>query len=128
MFLRQLAWLITFVASIVAQVKNSGFPNFAWWVIAYTFCVIVGVFIVVGSDSTQTYHVAVRQTAPPLVSKVLISWQIVGFLAAGLTYAPSLINTLVYSSDGAKEASAAGFILLSMVMVGLPATYAASPC
>ena len=51
------------------------------------------------------------------VGNGLIPWQIVGFLAAGLTYAPSLINTLVYSSDGAKEASAAGFILLSMVMV-----------
>ncbi len=28
------------------------------------FCVIMGVFIVVGSDSTQTYHVAVRKTDP----------------------------------------------------------------
>ncbi len=35
----------------------------------------------------------------------------------GLVYMPSIINVLVYSSDGAKEASAAGFILLSMVMV-----------
>ena len=43
--------------------------------------------------------------------------QVVGFLAAGLTYSTAIINTLVYDSDGAKEASAAGFILLSMVMV-----------
>ena len=43
--------------------------------------------------------------------------QVVGFLAAGLTYATAIVNTLVYSSDPAKEASAAGFILLSMVMV-----------
>lgn len=43
--------------------------------------------------------------------------QIVGFLAAGLTYATAIVNTLVYSPDPAKEASAAGFILLSMVMV-----------
>ncbi|KAL9128453.1 MAG: hypothetical protein Q9217_002886, partial [Psora testacea] len=42
---------------------------------------------------------------------------IVGFLAAGLTYSTAIINTLVYDSDGAKEASAAGFILLSMVMI-----------
>jgi len=95
-----LAWLITFVASLIAALRNGAFPNFAWWVIAYMFCVVVGVFIVVGSDSTHTYHVA-----------------IVGFLAVGLVYMPSIINVLVYSSDGAKEASAAGFILLSMVMI-----------
>lgn len=43
--------------------------------------------------------------------------QIVGFLAAGLTYSTAIINDLVYSPDGDKEAAAAGFILLSMVMV-----------
>lgn len=94
-----LAWLITFIASLIADVRED-FPNFAWWAIAYLFCTIVGVFIVVGSDSTHTYHVAV-----------------VGFLAAGLTYSTAIVNTLVYSTDPAKEASAAGFILLSMVMI-----------
>ena len=54
----QLAWLITFIASIISAVKGS-FPNFAWWAIAYLFCVIMGVLVVVGSDATQTYHVAV---------------------------------------------------------------------
>lgn len=53
-----------------------------------------------GSDSAHIYQVA-----------------IVGFLAAGLTYSTAVVNTLVYSPDGAKEASAAGFILLSMVMI-----------
>lgn len=48
------------------------------------------------------------------------SGQIVGFLAAGLTYSTSIINDLVYSPDGDREAAAAGFILLSMVMVSLP--------
>ena len=43
--------------------------------------------------------------------------QIVGFLAAGLTYSTSIVNDLVYSPEGDKEAAAAGFILLSMVMV-----------
>ncbi len=80
------------------------------------FCVVVGVFIVVGSDSTQTYHVAVSIHLDPSLHFVYPS-QIVGFLAVGLVYMPSIINVLVYSSDGAKEASAAGFILLSMVMV-----------
>ncbi|KAL8635532.1 MAG: hypothetical protein Q9228_006981 [Teloschistes exilis] len=44
-------------------------------------------------------------------------WQIVGFLAIGLVYTSSIANALVYESDGAKEAAAAGFILLSMVSI-----------
>lgn len=54
----QLAWLITFIASIIAA-RRGDFPNFAWWAIAYIFCTLVGMFIVVGSNSTHTYHVAV---------------------------------------------------------------------
>lgn len=72
--------------------------------------------MVVASDSTQTYHVAVRVLfqgdathADPL--------QIVGFLAAGLVFCSSIINALVYSPEGPKEAAAAGYILLSMVFV-----------
>ena len=61
---------------------------------------IIGVFVVVASDTTQTYHVAV-----------------VGYLACGLVLTTSSVNGLVYSTNGAKEAAAAGFILLSMVTV-----------
>lgn len=61
---------------------------------------IVGVFVVVASDTTQTYHVA-----------------IVGFLSAGLALTTSSVNVLVYSPDPAREAAAAGHILLSMVAV-----------
>ena len=61
---------------------------------------IVGVFVVVASDSTQTYHIAV-----------------VGYLACGLVLSTSSVNGLVYSTNGANEAAAAGFILLSMVTV-----------
>lgn len=49
--------------------------------------------------------------------------QIVGFLAAGLVFTSSVINALVYSADGAKEAAAAGFILLSMVAVWCQASW-----
>lgn len=59
-----------------------------------------GVFVVVASDTTQTYHVAV-----------------VGYLACGLVLTTSSVNSLVYSANGAKEAASAGFILLSMVTV-----------
>lgn len=63
-------------------------------------CCIVAVFVVIASDTTQTYHVA-----------------IVGYLACGLVLTSSSVNSLIYSSNGAKEATAAGHILLSMVNV-----------
>ena len=69
----------------------------------YTFFCIVGVTVSVASDSVYTYHVA-----------------IVGFLSAGLVFTTSSVNSLIYYSDPAKEAAAAGFILLSMVCVCLP--------
>ncbi|KAI9743374.1 MAG: Transmembrane osmosensor [Claussenomyces sp. TS43310] len=94
-----LAWSIAFIASIVAEIQ-SPFSNYAWWAVAYMLVCIIGVFVVVASDTTQTYHVA-----------------IVGFLAAGLVLTSSSVNTLIYSPEGAKEAAAAGHILLSMVVI-----------
>jgi SHO1 osmosensor len=38
-------------------------------------------------------------------------------LAAGLVFTSSAVNSLIYAPSGAKEASAAGFILLSIVSV-----------
>ncbi|KAL8952064.1 MAG: hypothetical protein Q9222_002016 [Ikaeria aurantiellina] len=95
----QLAWLIAFVASLIADIRGK-FPHFAWWTIAYDLCIIFGITIVIAADAVQTYHVA-----------------IVGFLATGLVYTSSIVNALVYDSDGAMEAAAAGFILLSMVAI-----------
>lgn len=63
-------------------------------------CVIIGIFVVVASDTVQTYHVA-----------------IVGYLACGLVLTSSSVNSLIYSPNGAKEAAGAGYILLSMVNV-----------
>ncbi len=64
------------------------------------FGVIVGVVVTVATNSIATYHVA-----------------IVGFLAAGLVFTTSSVNSLIYYPEGSKEAAAAGFILLSMVSV-----------
>ena len=41
----------------------------------------------------------------------------VGYLACGLVLATSSVNGLVYSTNGAKQAAAAGFILISMTTV-----------
>jgi SHO1 osmosensor len=105
--IQQLAWLIAFVGSAIATGEHldAPFPNYSWFGIAYMLCVIIGIFVVVASDTTQTYHVA-----------------IVGFLACGLVLTSSSVNSLIYSSNGAKEATAAGHILLSMVNVRLAST------
>ncbi|KAA8567636.1 hypothetical protein MFRU_010g02330 [Monilinia fructicola] len=98
-----LAWLIAFIGSILATAShppNDGFPNYSWFTIAYMLCCILGIFVVIASNTTQTYHVA-----------------IVGFLATGLVLTSSSVNSLIYSSNGAKEATAAGHILLSMVNI-----------
>jgi len=97
-----LAWFIAFVGSIIATAAHldPAFPNYSWFAIVYMLCCIVGVFVVIASDTIQTYHVA-----------------IVGFLACGLVLTSSSVNSLIYSSNGAKEATAAGHILLSMVNI-----------
>lgn len=73
--------------------------------------------MVVASDSTQTYHVAVCFLRSRGYITNADSLQVVGFLAAGLVFCSSIINALVYSPEGPKEAAAAGYILLSMVFV-----------
>ena len=64
------------------------------------FFTILGIFVVIASDTIHTYHVA-----------------IVGFLSAGLVLTTSAVNDLVYSPRGTQEAAAAGHILLSMISV-----------
>lgn len=98
----QLAWMISFISSIIARIQVGGdnFPGYTWWTIVFYFFLVVGVSIVVASDTAQTYHVA-----------------LVGYLACGLVLATSSVNTHIYSENGAREAASAGFILLSMVTV-----------
>jgi SHO1 osmosensor len=98
-----LAWIITFISCIIAQVqapKGNGFPQFSWWSAIYMLFVVAGVICAIAADAVQTYHVA-----------------LVGYLACGLVLATSSVNALVYSPIAAREAAAAGFILLSMVSV-----------
>ena len=59
LILRQLAWLIAFIASAVASTQDP-YPKYAWWTIAYMLCCIVGITIVFASDSANTYSLAVR--------------------------------------------------------------------
>ncbi|KAL6705673.1 Transmembrane osmosensor [Coniothyrium glycines] len=94
-----LAWLIAFIGSIISAIRG-GFPNFAWWTLVFMFFCIVGITVTVASDVERTYHVA-----------------IVGFLAAGLVFTSSSVNSLVYSSAAPLQAAAAGYILLSMIAI-----------
>ncbi|RCI12207.1 hypothetical protein L249_0851 [Ophiocordyceps polyrhachis-furcata BCC 54312] len=100
-----LAWLITFISCIISQVQpvprdETSFPPFAWWAVVYSFFLIGGIFVVIASDAVHTYHVAIT-----------------GYLAGGMVLVTSGVNSLVYSKSGAREAAAAGFILLSMVVI-----------
>ncbi|KAF2858951.1 high osmolarity signaling protein SHO1B [Piedraia hortae CBS 480.64] len=104
-------WLIAFVSSIIAQIsQRNQYPNYSWWALAYMFCVIIGVATAIGMNAVYTYHVA-----------------IVGFLAAGLVFTTSSVNSLIYWAQGAKEAAAAGFILLSMVSIVWMFYYGSQP-
>jgi len=94
-----LAWLIAFIASIIADIQDP-FPKYAWWTVAYMLACIIGIIVVFATNSVQTYSIA-----------------IVGYLAAGLVMTTSAVNSLVYQPQGAMEAAAAGHILLSMVAI-----------
>jgi SHO1 osmosensor len=94
---------MAFVSSIIGQISVDTplqYPVFTWWAVVYILFLIIGIFVVVASDTIQTYHVA-----------------IVGYLAAGVTLSSASVNLLIYSTQGSFQASAAGFILLSMVQV-----------
>ena len=83
------------------QASDTGnFDPFTWWTIVYTLFLIVGVIVVVASDAIQTYHVALT-----------------GYLSAGMVLTTVGVTSLVYSKEGAREAAAAGLILLSMVLI-----------
>jgi len=89
-------WLIAFISSIVADI-NEPYPNYSWWCIVYMLFCIIAVIFVVGADAVYTYHVAMA-----------------AFLSAGLVFTTSSVNSLIYYPEAAKEAAAAGFILLSI--------------
>lgn len=98
-----LAWLISFIGSIIANVQTD-FPNYVWWAVAYMICVIAGIIVVMGSDTSLTYSNAIT-----------------GYLSAGLVFTTLAVNSLVYQPQSSKQAAAAGFILLSMIIVSFSA-------
>lgn len=64
---------------------RSAYANFVWWAVVYMFFCIIGVVVVWASDSTQTYHVAVRTDPLSLavrlltVSRLWASWRLASF-------------------------------------------------
>lgn len=87
-------------------------PNrFTWWSGVYGLFLILGIFVVVASDTIHTYHVALT-----------------GYCAAGMVLQTTAVNALIHSDQPARQASAAGFVLLSMITVRQPlVTLGASP-
>ncbi|KAF3069031.1 High osmolarity signaling protein SHO1 [Daldinia childiae] len=108
-----LAWVISFISSIIGQIHatvRNPFPAYTWFAVVFMLPLIGGIFVVIASDSIQTYHVAV-----------------VGYISVGLIATTSSVTSLVYSSEGAREAAAAGFILLSMVNIVWLAYFGSAP-
>lgn len=94
-----LAWLIAFISSIIANVQTI-FPNLVWWTVAYTLLCIIGLVMVIGSDTSHFY-----------------SGAIVGYLSYALILTTLAVNSLIAQPQAAKQAAGAGFILLSMVLM-----------
>lgn len=119
---RQLAWLIAFIASIIANLQVI-FPNLVWWTIAYTLCCIVGLIVVMGTDTGLVYGGAVCHSwSTRIGSNCTNRRQVVGYLSYGLVLSTLAVNSLVTQPQAAKQAGGAGFILLSMVIVGVKST------
>jgi SHO1 osmosensor len=100
-----LAWIIAFAAFIAVAVaegaRDVDYYKFPWWSAIYSLCLNIMVFVVVASDTIHTYHVAVT-----------------AYCAAGVVLTSIAIQPLIYNSnDGARQASAAGFVLLAMIQV-----------
>ena len=72
--------------------------------------------VVVASASQDTCSVAVRKTQF-LEGEGADEGKVVGFLAVGLNFTTLAVNNLVYEDTGEEQATAAGFILLSMIFV-----------
>ncbi|QKX63530.1 uncharacterized protein TRUGW13939_10701 [Talaromyces rugulosus] len=94
-----LAWIISFVASIIANIQVD-FPNLVWWATAYMLLCIIGVIVVIGSDTSLVYGVAIT-----------------GYLSSGLVLTSLAVNSLVSEPQASKQAASAGYILLSMVNI-----------
>ncbi|PGH05937.1 hypothetical protein AJ80_08249 [Polytolypa hystricis UAMH7299] len=94
-----LAWFLSFIACIVSDVQ-AAFPNYAWFAIAFMLCAIIGVTVVILSDTIHVYGVA-----------------IVGYLSTGTVLTSLAVNSLIYDGLAAKQAASAGFILMSGINI-----------
>jgi len=96
-----LAWLISFIGSLISQINSTSvvpFSPYNWWTVVLSIFVIGGVFTATAMDCVQNYHVAITT-----------------YIGISLVLTTSSVNNLIYSPLGAREAAAAGFLLLSMV-------------
>lgn len=94
-----LAWLITFISSVIAKVQTE-FANFHWWAITYSLLCIIGAAFVMSTASSHVYGTAM-----------------VGYATGGMVLTTWATDALITSQYGARQAAGAGFILLSMTFI-----------
>ncbi|KFX97354.1 hypothetical protein O988_04915 [Pseudogymnoascus sp. VKM F-3808] len=92
-----LAWLIGLVGTIITEV-NGDVQSYAWFAVFFMLACIIGVSVVIASNTSATYHVA-----------------LVGFLAIGFLMISSSVNGVIFTDVGSMNAQAAGYIILSMI-------------
>ncbi|KAF4124426.1 hypothetical protein GMORB2_5092 [Geosmithia morbida] len=98
-----LAWIIAFIGFIVSAVEaedDPGFNNFPWWSVIYSLLLNIFVFVIVASDTIHTYHVALT-----------------GYCSAGIVLTSVAIHALIYQQSGARQAAAAGFVLIAIIQM-----------
>lgn len=108
-----LGWIIAFIPSVIAQLNETErnlFQRYNWWSIVLSIFLILGVTVAVGYDSVQNYSVAIT-----------------AYTAVGLVLSTTAVNQLIYSSIKAREAAAAGFLLISMVFAVWILYFGSSP-
>lgn len=74
--------------------------SYAWFAVFFMLACIIGVSVVIASNTSATYHVA-----------------LVGFLAIGFLMISSSVNGVIFTDVGSMNAQAAGYIILSMITV-----------
>lgn len=95
-----LGWIIAFISSIAANANDKNFSHFAWWAVIYELFVILGVATQITFGAIDNYKIATC-----------------AFLASALSFTTSTCNALIYSSQNAQQAAAAGHIFLSIVNI-----------
>lgn len=91
---------------LLIQEDAGHYPVYAWFTLAFTLCLLLGILAVTVTDTAELFQVA-----------------LMGYLAVALILTSCSVNTLIYTSNSVQQLAAAGFMLLAVADVQVPTTY-----